>query len=303
MRVLNDKEEDRELQPELGPLSFAVHSILSCFGTASLLLGPLPMIFSHLRLPEPWPKLTAICGAVLALTVLDTPLPLVVVTFVCGLYVADAVKREMSFWPFLVSVALLAVGLGTGGLILLAQSSQTALHLVWFEQVDKLLLLMKENVGSSMVSDWEALRVMLRFQGPFLIVSTVLYSVWISLGLAAHLDWVAAGHPYSGMGLRKIRGNRWFNFGLGILLLAGWQTQSMTGQLLSGAFRLGSCVLFIQGCVLLSELFSRKKTPPWARTVGYVIAIVLGSYAVLAAGMAGPWFGSRMEKGKDAEEV
>ena len=74
---------------------------------------------------DPWPKVSALLGAVLALALLDVPLPFVVLIFVFGLFVSDTFGRVSSFWKLLGLAFLVAVGLGIGSLITGAQTEKS----------------------------------------------------------------------------------------------------------------------------------------------------------------------------------
>src|SRR5580693_7719165 len=111
MRVLNDREEQTE-PSELGFFSIASYALLTAVGIATVIFGPLPMIVGHMRLSDPWPKVAALLGALIALTFLEVPAPLVVMTFIFGLFVADGVWKETAFWKLVRDAALLALGMG-----------------------------------------------------------------------------------------------------------------------------------------------------------------------------------------------
>ncbi len=291
MRVVNDKEEKPE-HPELGFLAVSLHSILVCLGIVTILFGPLTMIYAHLRLPEPWSKVTAIAGALLALLVLEAPYQIVAVVFAVSLLIADGVKNETGFWTLFRNVTLVFAAVGVAFVIGAASAAHVSVGQYWIQQVDQVVTVFQTTFTLA-GPDLENMRVFLRTQGPFLLLVTVIFSFWLSIGLAAHLEWITGEHPYSGAGLRKLRVPLWVNYAIAALVLAAC-SRSPWQPYLAGLANLGGCVLFIQGFVLLSEVFAHKQWQPWARTLAYAIAVVFG-YAVMAVGFASPWIHKRKE--------
>ena len=202
MRVLNDREEKTE-PSELGFLSVAAHAMLAAVGIATVVFGPLPMIIGHIRLSEPWSKIAAILGAVIALVFLDIPMPLVLVVFIFSLYVADAVSREVDFWTLVRNATFLGAILGLGALLIGAQADKIELGHYWTSLVDAWMGQLQKAMHAEKNFQWEVLRGIFLYEGPFLYLSGLILSLWLSIGIAAHMAWIPEGHHFGGASLRR----------------------------------------------------------------------------------------------------
>lgn len=302
MRVINDKQEKTE-PSELGFFTIAAYAILSAFGIATVILGPLPMILSHARLTDPWPKVTALLGAVIALTFLEVPLPLVVLTFILGLFMADRVWHESSFGSILRDTLLLATLVGLGGLFLMARLDKVSVPAFWQGQVDAVITQLKASIRTDGDYRWDVVRGMLLYEGPFFYLSGVLLSLWISVGFSAHLGWLVSPHRYSSESLRGIRLPAWASLVFGILFVGSFIGHGDVTRLVGGLFRIACCIMFMQGTICLSDIMARKGIRPRARTVVYGLAIVLAFYVMVGVGVLSPWFFKRTFFRQRLEEV
>ena len=133
------------------------------------------------------------------------------------------------------------------------------------------------------------MRAILFYEGPFLYLSAALLSVWLSVGVVAHMGWLPSDHPLSSEGLRRLRLPRWASFVFLVLFVAAFSSPIKFQYLFSGFFRLAGALMFIQGCVFLSEMLSRKLIQPRARTFIYSAAILIGFYALMGVGAVSPW--------------
>jgi hypothetical protein len=301
MRLVNDREENSE-QSELGFFHVAAHAMLTALGIWTVFFGPLPMIFSFARFADPWPKITALLGAAIALTVLEVPLSLVVICFVFGLYVADGVSREVALWRLLANATLLAGVAGLGTLLVSAQVERHDLVSYWTGMIDSSLSFLKANIHGPSDIHWDLLRGVFLYEGPFLFLSAAVLSLWFSIGLAAHVGLFGEEHAYSATGLRKVRLPSWVGLlfvGLFILTFSG--AASRLYFLARGLFRLVGSLLFIQGCICLSEIMARRVIRPRVRTLVYSVFILLGFYAVTGMGLISPWFQRNKQAWEEAK--
>ena len=304
MRVVNDKKNENTAHPELNLFAIVTYSVLTALGMTTLFFAPLPLMVAHERMEEPWPKLTALFGAVLALTYLEVPVGMVATLFVFSLFVADKVKRETNFWTLIGQSALLALFLGAASIFANAYQHGIKPLVYWsdltqvtVESLQSMLQSSSPNMAAPNSFDWPALKDMLFYQGPFLLMSAGMISAWLSLGVAVHLEWLPSTKRFSGEALRGLRLPSWIALAFVTTLvgsffsLAGWQ------HLLGGASRLFATLLFIQGCAIFSTALAQKAVSVRVRTLFYSLAIVFGFYAVIGMGVAGPWFSRK--KGKE----
>ncbi len=289
MFVVNDKKET-EQPPELGFFAVISHSMLSALGITSVFLGPLPMILSQLRLAQPWPRVTALFGAVLALAVLRAPVGPVLATFVFGLVVAEAVAAGDSFWKVLGKTVFLSAGLGGLGLLAAARMEGVAALPYWGQVVDGVVAQLKTAVTVDAAFQWDAVRAILFYEGPFLVLSGAILSFWLSAGVAAHLGWFEEGHALSAPSLRQLQLPSWVSAGFVVLFVYTMKAGAGGAGVWGGVFRLVGALVFIQGCVVLSNLMNLRQVAPRIRTFVYLVSIFLGFYALVGMGVMGPWF-------------
>jgi hypothetical protein len=303
MRLINDKEEKSELS-EHGFVAIASQSVFSALGLLTALFAPLPMIAAHLRFQEPWPKITSVLGALLAISVLPMAPSVVILLFVFGLFVADEMAKGVAFWRLIWGA--IAVAIVTAFLIIVASAflTQQPVNLFWGSLVDRLAeqiqsmpsLLMMSPPGTKK----EIIRDLIFHEGPFMYLSAMLLSLWFSLGLAAHLNWIPEAHSFSGASLRKIRLPYWASLGFGLSLfgdnlgLSGW------GHLFGGAYSLCGTFMYIQGTIWLSEMMARAELRPLVRAVIYSVSFFPGYYLLMVMGALAPWFLRRKDRLEEA---
>lgn len=289
MRVVNDKQETTETKV-LDPLSLVTHSILTAFGVLSVVFSPLPMIVAAVRLPEPWSKVAAILGAILALLFFNVEPAVVVMTFVFGLFVADGVSRDVKFWPMLGQAGSVATLVSFVALLICAQWDGVTPLQFWLLLCDGFMTQLQSAIKLQDPLQWDFLRSTLVHEGPFLLLSSVFLSFWLSLGLAAHLGLMKPGSPYSSEGLRQIRLPMWSSgIFLALFILVNILSEKGFHWLL-GLYRVSASLMFIAGSVCISQVLARKGTSPRLRTVIYSSLMVLGFPIVVGVGVLGPWF-------------
>ena len=251
------------------------------------------MILAHVRLPDYWPKVACIAGAVLALLLLEVSLPAVLVSFVVGTYIADRVMSGANFWTLAGQVALLSMVLGILALVSVSPSTPGGLPVVWASWVDSSIAQLQESGLAGADWNWATTRDTVYYQGPFLFVGAVLVSLWISVGLAAHLNWFAPGHAYAAPGLRKISLPVFFAPLFVGLFTASFLLKGPVSNLTGGAYCLVSVLLFIQGSITLSHLLQTKGYSRGIRGFIYAALTIFGFYALVALGLMGPWILNR----------
>lgn len=246
------------------------------------------MLVAGLRLADPWPKVAAIFGAVIAILLFEISPALVTATFVFGLYVSDGVTRKVPFWQMVAKAALLALALGGAALVLLSAWNRAGIWETWSNQVH----LSVAQIQTLMQGDgapFAELETMLLFEGPFLLVSAALISLWLSIGLVSHVGLLEENSAYDGTALRALRLPTWVSFSfLGLFFLMLLPVSSFQ-QLASGVYRLVATVFFIQGTVCLAHLLDAKKVSHRARTFVYVFAVMIGFYVLVGLGALSPW--------------
>lgn len=293
MRVVNDKNESAETS-EVGFSALLTHILLTGLGVATVLLGPLPMILSHLKLNEPWPKVAAVGGALIALLVLEVPMPAVLVAFVFGLFIADNIVKEIPFWKLLSQAVLISALLGAGALFFSASIERSEVLVYWGTFVDGIITQVKESVQSEQSVEWSVIRGLLFYEGPFLYLSFAVISFWLSVGLAAHLGWFKEKHAFSAGSLRNLKLPVWVSFIFVGLFISTFLETRGAHFLLGGSFRLVGSLMFIQGCICLSRFLElRGIRSGLVRTLTYLFAILFGFYAVIGMGVVSPWFFKR----------
>lgn len=289
MRVLNDKEE--KIEPsEVGALAVVTHAMMCALGIASVVFAPLPMIVAGVRLEEPWPKVSAIAGAVLSLLLFNVEPAIAVMAFIFGVFVADAVRREVKFWPLLGQAGSVAILVSFVALIVSAQWERVTPLERWLSLADGIVTQLQAVVKLEDPAQWEALRAMLTYEGAFLLLSSVFISLWLSLGLAAHMGWLGGNTTYSGEGLRSIRVPLW-TVGAFLVLFLGVNAEALAQHhWLDGLYRLVATLMFIQGCVCISEALSRRSIGARVRTLIYSVLVILGFPLLVGIGVLSPWF-------------
>jgi hypothetical protein len=299
VRVINDRDE-KSAQSELGFFAIAAHALFTSLGIATVVLAPLPMIAAHERLPEPWPKVTALFGALLALAYIQVPVHAVVTGFIFGLFVSDSVKRLVPLWPLLSWCMLVAAVLGLSSVAFASYSSGLKPLDFWTGYWSEALIQLKKSVPPESIQtiDWPALQTFFVHESPFVYVSWSMLSAWLSVGIAAHLGWLPPEHKLSGASLRALRLPRWLSIVFVVIFGAALISDSSLGNLdflFLGLFFILGTLMFIQGCISLSDILSRRVVSPAVKTFLYSIAIIPGFPALMGVGVMSPWFFRRKE--------
>ena len=299
MRVMNDREEETQKAPPETVFDVVALSLLCGLGLASGILGPLPMILSEIRLVKPWGKVAPLVGAVFSVVLLGIPPQVAVIGFVTGIYVADSIGRRVPLWRMLIEVVY--VGVGIAGVLLFAYAYVKGWSVVyaWGQVVDALMLQLREGLPGASAELFSNLREVFYFEGPFLFVSALILTAWLSVGFASHLRWLANNPSYCGEAIREQTLPRWFS-GVCIAVLAGLLVLKLgttAERIVWGIFRPLSMLLLIQGTIALSRVLARRILSPWIRSWIYVLALTFGFYALIGAGAIAPWLTSRKPSG------
>lgn len=303
MRVVNDREE-KSAPTELGVLPVVAHSMLCAMGIATLLLAPLPMIVAGLRLAEPWTKVVGVFGAFVAVTFLNVPPAFAIISFILSMFIADAVCREMEFWQLLRQAGTLALVVGLATLVASAQLEGTTPLAYWTALVERGVGQARDAALVDKAFPWAQFQAAFFYEGPFLYLTGVFISLWLSIGLASHMGWLEENAQYSGKVLRGLRLPLWVSIGFLILFVAVTFPITPGNYLLGGAYRIAGVLMFIQGCVCVAELMERRMVRPRVRTLIFSVAILVGFYAVMGMGVMAPWiFRKKISFNKRLEEA
>ena len=81
-----------------------------------------------------------------------------------------------------------------------------------------------------------------------------------------------------------------------LLFIGAFFGSQQVQHIFGGAFRLAGAVMFIQGCVSLSQLLARRMVQARSRTLIYSVAILLGFYVLMGMGVISPWLFRKKEK-------
>jgi hypothetical protein len=291
MRLINDNPEQKTGSSEpVNLFSLPFYALMCALGFSSIVMSPLAVIWVHRKLPEYWPKVVSIVGAVIALLFLDAPVTAVLLSFVVGVFVADNVKRQVPVWGLLFRSSILAATLAIIALGVKDQmGDRVGLLTLWTQLVSKGVQQAQE--GGLVVNqvDWEQIRQVLFYQGPFYFLSGTMLSVWLSLGLAAHLKWQTDDDLYSAKKMRSLR-LPWF---ISLIALVLWGASFLVQgtspkMILAGVLNLVLSALFIQGTVLLSMFLDQKRWGQMVRTLIYTLFVFVGFYALAGLGLMSP---------------
>lgn len=291
MRVLNDREEKSQpsQSSDFGFLSLLSCVLLTAVGVATLILSPLPIILNHTRLLDPWPKVATLLGAVVALLFLEVPLAPVLIAFSFGLFVADGVDKKVPFLRLLGSSTLFALAMGFFSLSVMASIEKTSLAVFWVGLIDHLILQTKSAFTTIPSLEWNNLRELLLFQGPFLYVSVVILSFWFSIGIAAHMQWLKEKSACEARALRKIEFPGWLSIAFIFFFFLSIFSKVEVQQASAGVVRILASFMFIQGVITLSRLMELKRVRHSTRTIIYSSFLLLGFYMLVGVGVFSPW--------------
>ncbi|MCB0405210.1 MAG: DUF2232 domain-containing protein [Bdellovibrionales bacterium] len=308
MRLLNDNPvpNEREKHP-LDFMTVLIHTVYAalsfgCAGSAfTVFLVPLPMIANHLRLDEPWPKITAIFGAVVALVFFGMPPEVVSLIFVLGLVVGEGVKARQGFWSLALRSVAVCLIVVFAALAWNAQLGGLNIPQYWNSLVERLISgyaemdVLKDMVNPALLHDT------LLYEGPFLFLAGILLCIWISVGFAAHLGWFPEKHPLHATQLRKLRLPLWVPSVFAVLFAARFVPETPLKFYVEGVFMAWSSIILVQGCVYLSALLVRKRLGSGLKLFIYAFSLTFGSYALVALGVFGNWFLDKANRNRSLE--
>jgi len=289
MRLVNDKQEPIEVK-SIDIFALISQMFLVSVGIATLVFAPMTMVLSHSRFTNPWSKLAGLGGAVLALVMLEVPLSQVVVGFVFSLFVGDSFHKQVK--PFQLLTQALALGLTVAvlGLFWGAVAQHIKPTEFWVQWVGDLIARLRGTSAFEGAVNFELIKDLVIYEGPFLYLSALLLSAWIALGAAAHFGWVTdEKSPYSSNSLRQFSVPKWV---AGAFLVSFFLTLTVTSNfqyLVGGIFRVLSGFMFIQGSICLSVMLSQRGVRHGVRTLVYGVAVLLGFYALVGMGIMSPW--------------
>lgn len=295
MRVVNDKDE--KVGNEINFINMLSNAAFCAFGVATAIFSPLSMISAHIKQVEPWSKISCLIGAIFAVTLLEIPVPLVLVSFVLGIVVSDAVEKEVSL-PKIISL-----GVGAGlfaaivSLFIFSQLSQLSILSFWQSVIDQFL------EQFSQVFNWHSAEELLRLknsllvEGPFYFVSFSMISTWVSIGLASHLQWFEKkNHPLNAKKLRQFVLPFWMSIVFIVIFALNFIVPRQYFHYTNGVFRVLATLFFMQGCIVLSGFFAQRELAPRMRSVLYTAFILLGFYALVGMGVIFPFINKRSKK-------
>ncbi|MFM8270320.1 MAG: DUF2232 domain-containing protein [Pseudomonadota bacterium] len=289
MRLVNDQDEKKPRVDSVNLLSLPFYALLCGLGFSSVLMSPFAVILVHRRFPDYWPKVVSIGGALVALLLLEVPLPVVLLSFVLAVFVADSIQRQVPVWTLIFRTVFLSSVLGLIGLGVVGQSMGTSnLVSIWTQFVERVG--QQAQQSGLLVPGWDlpTLRNLLFYQGPFYFLSGCLLSVWFSVGLAAHLKWQSDNDVYSSSNLRTLK-LPW-SMSLGVLII--WSLNAFNNNSsqywIAGLLHLFFVVLSIQGITVVSVFMAQKNWKSGVRAFVYVGFILVGFYALVGLGLMSP---------------
>ena len=289
MRLINDPKTSSQSKEPMNLALVPFYSLFCAVGFSTFIFSPLAVILAHRRLPDFWPKVVSLAGAVLALILFDAPVPSVLVSFVLGLFVADGIQKQVPVWKLMVRSGILIAAIGLIGLLsYTATLNQSNPWRVWVTFIEKVLEQARKSPLASGDWNWETTKELLLYQGPFYFISGNLLSVWLSLGLSAHLGWAPESDIYSSKNLRKLQLPRL----LGPVIMLCWAGSvflpTPAKYFASGVVNCGLVFLSFQGFLVLSALMEPKKWAKGVRMGIYLGFILVGFYALVGLGLISP---------------
>jgi hypothetical protein len=289
MRVVNDREDPIEVK-SVDIFALISQMFLVSVGVATWVFSPMVMIYSHSRFSNPWSKIASLGGAVLALLFLEVPVSQVVIGFVVGLFVADSVERQVKPFQMLSQSLALALAVALGCVVWGSLTQNKGISEFWMSWVSSLMekLQVGNPIGQAM--NWTALKDLILFEGPFLYLSATLMSIWVALGSAAHFEWFKSSENiYCSGRLKSLQLPRWLNIAFVVSFVSTLVGKPNEQYVLGGIFRVLSGFMFIQGSVCLAVLLQQRNVRKGIRTLIYIVATVLGFYALVGMGIMSPW--------------
>lgn len=289
MRLVNEPNDKKPSVEPVNLFSLPFYALLCGLGFSSVLMSPFAVILVHRRLPEFWPKVVSIAGALIALGFLEVPLPVVLLSFVLAVFVADSIQRQVPFWTLMVRAGLLSALMGIVGLIVISRpTGLMEVFMFWAQFVDKVIQQARDS--QLLMPEWDlnVLRNLLFYQGPFYFLSGCLLSVWFSIGLAAHLKWQPEEDIYSSQSLRKLRLSHSFVLLAFLVWVGNAFNRTSSQNWIAGFLHVLFVVLSMQGTILLSTFMAQRGWKNGIRSCVYVSFILVGFYALAGLGLMSP---------------
>lgn len=289
MRLVNDKQEPIEVK-SVDLFALISQMFLISVGIATWVFSPMVMILSHCRFTNPWSKVAGLGGAVLAILFLEVPVYQVVIGFVVGLYVADGFQRQVGIFQLISQSLAVALVSAFGCLAWASNIQHLNIYDYWVMLVSDWIARFQTGNPLQSSMNWEVVKNLILFEGPFLYLSATLMSIWLAMGMSAHFEWVKEqSSPYSAQSLRRFRIPRWIGFAFIASFIGTLTVSSQYQYVVGGIFRVLSGFMFIQGSICLALLLEQRKVRKGLRTVIYLFGVVLGFYALVGMGIMSPW--------------
>lgn len=307
MRLDNDRPVESGQPPIPDFFSVLTYGLLCSFGIMTFLLSPLVMVYSHSRLVEPWAKLAAVIGALVAVCLWEWDPVSVIVAFVFGLVCADTVTRGVpKAWGF-VRVMASGAAVAVGVVVVLSSYENLGPWQYWVQHVGHAFDVIAEQLKNSpnnATLDLSQLKHMVIYQGPFQFLTVLLLIFWLAVGTAAHFGWTPATSPWGGKGLKAIPLHKWPSFVfLGLFMVVTFKTGPLMGTQIGpqigGLLSIGLGWMFIQGTVVLARWLNQRKMTQQQKTLAYCLGIFPGFHALIGLGVIGPWFSLGKKSSKE----
>ena len=298
MRVINDKNEKGETSQPLDWFAVFAQGLMTTFGFKSFIFTPFAILGGYARMPEPWPKVSALIGAILAVLFFEVHPLIVIILFVFSLFVADSAWKEVEF-PKLMLLSVL-ISLAALGGVLLYQSEMHGLPVGEYvrqkaTQLSENSVAMQKNFGLS--GEVKTIRDQVLFLGPFVYVSVMLLTLFLSIGCASHLGWFPENHPYSGSKFRGFKFPAWLSVAFVVLMfLAGPMVNPKVEYIAAGILYLVGTFMFMQGMLALSRYFAFRQFQARSRTVLYSLATIPCFFFTVALGVLNPLLARRASR-------
>jgi hypothetical protein len=134
MNVVNDKTSPG-VSPPIDFFLVITFVLFTGVSFSTFLLAPLPLLFAHSRLPEPWAKISAILGSVVAVVFLKAPVPWVLVAFVLSMVFVDRFFSQKSLFQAFALATSTALVSASGLLVLQSRLHSVPLSVYWEKTV------------------------------------------------------------------------------------------------------------------------------------------------------------------------
>lgn len=280
---MNDKSEERETI-EINLPEFIAQIIFCAFGISTVFFAPLPIIYSHKRLLEPWSKLSVLLGSVGALLFLETPIRVVVFSFVFGLFIADGINQNIRFWKLLVLSIVIALVLMIVNLQLSALFIGTDALSYWRDSIHAYFSTLKSAVTPDVTFEWARYETLFVQEGLFIYISAAILSFWLSIGSASHFGFLDNSPSFSPNVLRKLQLSPLASLFFFSLLMMRYLDSFQNSGTVAGLLKIIGCLLFIRGCNYTSQLMMQYKIQRKFRTVVYFVLIPFGFILLIGIG-------------------